>query len=120
MKHAALSLLLTVLFVFAAGADEVDGLAARLKPAARFIGHRASFRAETNRFVFQQANDKVEEKDWRVVRDGDIILLALTPAAASTNLGSSSRKSRRTVPSTRRSMTRRCRRARGRASARTR
>ena len=94
MKHALRCL--PLLLVVTVGADEIDDLAAKLQPARRFAEHKASFRVETNRFRFQQANGSVEEKDWRVVRDGeryvallrsgDIILLALTPDAANTNL----------------------------------
>jgi len=77
-------------------ADEIDDLAARLKPGARFAGYKPNFTNETRHFTFRHARGKIVEKGWRVIKDGakyvallrsgDIILLARTPDMAKTTL----------------------------------
>jgi hypothetical protein len=77
-------------------ADEIDDLAAQIKPEPRFKDYQPNFRAETRRFTFHQARGQVEEPEWRLIRDGekyvalvrsgDILLLARTPDAASADL----------------------------------
>lgn len=75
--------------------DEVDELAAQVKPPARFADHVPALRAEQRTFTFNQAKGP-EQKTWTVVldgdkyvalvRSGDFNLLALTPADARTKL----------------------------------
>jgi hypothetical protein len=75
--------------------DEVDEMEAHLKPPARFEHYRPQWRVEKRSFTFQHFS-KTETKAFTVIRDGDkavgvmrsgdIMLLALHPTAASTNI----------------------------------
>jgi hypothetical protein len=83
--------------------DEIDALAARLDPPARFAGHRPAWRVETRTFAFRHldkaapaGDGRIETKDHQVVfdgervvallRSGDILLIARTPDSAPTRL----------------------------------
>jgi hypothetical protein len=75
--------------------DEIDRLEASVKPPHRFAAHKTQWRVETRSFSFLHFN-KTEQTRWTVVldhdkivaviRSGDILLLALTPASAPTKL----------------------------------
>ncbi len=79
-----------------ARADEIDDLAAKVKPEPRYAAYEPDFKAVTKHFTFHHAKGKVEERDLRLVMDGDkyvaalrsgdIMLLAPCPDQAPTGL----------------------------------
>jgi hypothetical protein len=79
-----------------ARADDIDSLAAKVRPPERYKDYRADFRVEVRHFAFHQANGAVEERDLPVVldgpkvvallRSGDINLIARSPDLAKTTL----------------------------------
>ncbi len=80
MNAIRTAMLVAVAAALAAGAasgGEIDDLAVKVKPAARYQDYRADFRAEVRRFTFHHAGGKVEEKDWRAVLDGDKVVALL-------------------------------------------
>lgn len=76
--------------------DEIDALERRIKPPERFADYRPAWRVELRSFDFQH-DDGVKPRTFHVIRDGektvavirsgDIMLLAPTPAAARTAIG---------------------------------
>lgn len=75
--------------------DEIDTLAAQLKPAARFANYKPNWRVETRDFLFEHYN-RQESKTYTLVldgdkvvallRSGDILLIPRTPDTASTKI----------------------------------
>ena len=75
--------------------DEIDDLAARIKPPARFADHKPDWRVENRTFTFAHYQRQETctfpivldgEKVVAVLRSGDIMLVARTPANASPTL----------------------------------
>ncbi len=61
--------------------DEVEQLLTEIDPPARFADHSPVFTVERRRLRFHQADGSVEEKTWRVIRDGRRYVALLTGGA---------------------------------------
>jgi hypothetical protein len=99
MKHIALPAVMVGLLAGAcampAAGDEIDDLVKKLNPPARFGGHRPQFHFREQTFTFQEPRGPIK-RTWRLImdgnryvallREGDIQLLARSPAAAPTVL----------------------------------
>ncbi len=88
-------LALLVLAALPAVADEIDDLAAKLGPEARFADYKPDWKVEKRTFTFQHVGGPKIKKWWVIMdgdkyvalhRSGDFNLLAVTPEKAKTEL----------------------------------
>jgi hypothetical protein len=78
---AVVALVLLAVTARAIPQDEIEQLLTEIDPPARFADHSPVFTVERRSFRFHQADGSVQDKTWRVIRDGRRYVALLTGGA---------------------------------------